>query len=72
MASIVSKKRKRNLHLHVNQKRDIVTYHDEHPKASQQQIAVHFSTLWSNDVKRRTVGDILSQRDKLMSDTVWY
>jgi len=41
-----------------------VCYHNNHPKASQQQIADHFSTLWSSDAKHRTVDDILNQRDK--------
>ena len=62
MAS-VSKKCKRNA-LDIQQKRDIVCYHDNHPKASHQQVADHFTTQWSSDVKRRTVGDILNQRDK--------
>lgn len=63
MMESVSRKRKRNA-LDIHQKKDIVDYHDNHPKKSHQQLAEHFSTLWSIDMKRRTVGDILSQRDK--------
>ena len=38
----------------------IVQYAKDHPKLSQQELANHFTTLWNVDVKRRTVGQILS------------
>ena len=62
----VSRKRKRTA-LDIDQKQRIISYYDK-TKSSQQQIANHFSTLWSMDIARRTVGDILSQRDKWLSD----
>ena len=62
-----SRKRKR-LVLDSSRKREIVKYAEFHSKCSQQDIANHFSVLWDYDVKRRTVGDILSQKDKWNTD----
>ena len=62
-----TRKRKR-LVLDSSRKREIVKYAELHSKCSQQDIANHFSVLWDYDVKRRTVGDILSQKDKWNTD----
>ena len=62
-----SRKRKR-LVLDSSRKREIVKYAELHSKCSQQDIANHFSVLWDYDVKRRTVGDILSQKNKWNTD----
>ena len=61
-----SRKRKRCT-FSLSQKQDVIRYHEKHAKASQQAIADHFSVVWACDVKRRTIGDILQQRDKLMA-----
>ena len=52
-------KRKRTVLDH-DKKCMIVQYAKDHPKLSQQELANHFTTLWNVDVKRRTVGQILS------------
>ena len=61
----VSRKRKRTA-LDIHQKQDIISYYDSKPK-THQQIADHFPTLWSTEVKRRTVGDIISHREKWLA-----
>jgi hypothetical protein len=62
-----SRKRKRIV-LDSTRKREIVKYSGLNPKASQQDIANHFSVIWDYEVKRRTMGDIMSQKDKWNSD----
>lgn len=54
------------------QKREICAYSDLKRKASQQDIADYFTWLWGFEMKRRTVGDILSEREKWIAnnDTV--
>ena len=67
MASVsVTGKRKRSAYT-VAQKQELIQYQDKHPKASQQAIADHFTTVWGCNVGRRTVGDILQQRDKWLA-----
>ena len=58
-----SRKRKRIV-LEPSRKSEIVKYANEHPKASQQDVANYFSVLWDYPVNRRTVGDILARREK--------
>ena len=58
-----SRKRKRIV-LEPSRKLEIVKYANEHPKASQQDVANYFSVLWDYPVNRRTVGDILARREK--------
>ena len=62
----MSHKRKRTV-FSINQKQEIICYQDKHPNASHQTIADHFATVWGVEVKRRTVGDIIQQRDKWLS-----
>ena len=61
-----SRKRKRIV-LKPLKKADIVNYANQHPKASQQDVANHFTALWEYHVNRRTVGDILARREKWQS-----
>lgn len=63
----MSLKRKRTL-LDDKQKRDVINYSKENPKLTQQQIADNFTAKWDIPIKRRTVGDILSQKDFYESD----
>ncbi|XP_069101477.1 tigger transposable element-derived protein 4-like [Argopecten irradians] len=60
-------KRRRN-NLDFDRKSKIVEFFNSNPKCTQQQIADHFTALWGTDVKRRTVGDILANKDKLVRD----
>ncbi|XP_061164992.1 tigger transposable element-derived protein 6-like [Saccostrea echinata] len=53
-------KRKRTT-LDYEKKQIIVQYSKLHPKSSQQELANHFTALWNIDVKRRTVGEILTK-----------
>jgi len=62
----VTRKRKRTTP-DIGQKQQMIPYHDK-TKSSQQQISDRFSTLWSVNIKRRVVGDILSQHDKWLAD----
>jgi hypothetical protein len=61
-----SLKRKRNL-LHDKQKREIISYAKENPKLTQQQIANNLTIKWDIPIKR-TVGDILNQKEFYESD----
>ena len=55
--------RKRNL-LDFKQKREIIDYAMKHPiKSIQQQIADYFSIFLELPVKRRTVRDVLSNKE---------
>jgi hypothetical protein len=56
-------KRKRT-DLGIEQKREICLYKDKNPGASQEEIAGHFNREWKTVISRRTVGDILSQKNK--------
>ena len=60
-------KRKRNL-LDDKQKREIISYAKENPKLTQQQIADNLTIKWDLPIKRRTVGDILNQKEFYKSD----
>ena len=62
-----SLKRKRNL-LDDKQKREIISYAKENPKLTQQQIADNLTIKWDLPIKRRTVGDILNQKEFYESD----
>jgi hypothetical protein len=53
---------KRNL-LDFKQKHEIIDYAVKHPKALWQQIAYYFSIFRELPVKRRTVRDILSNKE---------
>jgi len=64
---MLTPKRKRIL-LDFRQKREIVDYFTNHPKCTQQQIADYFTTLWDVPVKRRTVGDILANKESYDTD----
>lgn len=59
----MSTKRKRT-ELGIEQKREICLYKDINPGASQEDIASHFNREWKIAISRRTIGDILSQKNK--------
>ena len=61
-----SLKRKRNL-LDDKQKREIISYAKENPKLTQQ-IADNLTIKWDLPIKRRTVEDILNQKEFHESD----
>ena len=63
---MLSLKRKRNL-LDDKQKREIISYAKENPKLTQQ-IANNLTIKWDLPLKRRTVGDILNQKEFDESD----
>jgi ABC-type iron transport system FetAB ATPase subunit len=50
------------------QKREIISYAKENPKLTQQQIADNLTIKWDLLIKRRTVGDILNQKEFYESD----
>ncbi|XP_043929608.1 tigger transposable element-derived protein 6-like [Protopterus annectens] len=56
-------KRKRT-DLGIAQKCEICLYKDKNPGASQEEIAAHFNCEWKTVISRRTIGDILSQKNK--------
>ena len=60
-------KRKCNL-LDDTQKREIISYAKENPKLTHQQIADNLTIKWDLPIKRRTVGDILNQKEFYESD----
>ena len=43
-------------------------YFTNHQKCTQQQIADYFTTLWDVPVKRRTVGDIIANKESYDAD----
>lgn len=49
------------------EKSEIAKYGERYSTKSQQEIADHFSTVWKKPVKRRTVGDILKDKQKWIS-----
>jgi hypothetical protein len=50
------------------QKREIISYAKENQKLTQQQIADNLTIKWDLPIKRRTVGDILNQKEFYESD----
>ena len=50
-----------------SQKRDVCLYEEQHPKATQAQILVHFSNEWGVSVGRSTISDILRDKVKWLS-----
>ena len=60
-------KRKCNL-LDDTQKCEIMGYAKENPKLTHQQIADNLTIKWDLPIKRRTVGDILNQKEFYESD----
>ena len=53
--------------LTVLQKKEICIFSDQNPAKSQNEIAIHFSTVFECDVKRRTVGDIIADKKRWLS-----
>ena len=51
----------------ISQKQEVLKYQSDNPKASQQSVGNHFSVVWRCEVKRRTVGDMLQNRDKWLA-----
>ena len=56
-------KKRRRVDISASQKRDVCLYREQHPKATQAQILVHFSNEWGVSIGRSTISDIL--RDKV-------
>lgn len=56
--------------LTTEQKREICLFSAEQPSASQQAIADHFTKIWKNPVRRRTVGDILLAKEKYLAENM--
>ena len=54
----MASKRSRKV-LTMAQKKEIYDYKEKNTKATQDQIAEHFSEIWSTSIARRTVGDSL-------------
>ena len=50
-----------------SQKRDVCLYKEQHPKATQAKILVHFSNEWGVSVGRSTISDILRDKVKWLS-----
>lgn len=50
--------------LAAKQKKAICLYANENKLLSQQEIADHFSLIWGFQMKRRTIGDIIAEREK--------
>ena len=48
--------------LTLEKKKAICDYKDKNTKATQDQIAEHFSRIWNTSIARRTVGDILKRK----------
>ena len=57
-------KKRQRLCLNISEKLLICEYADRNSGKSQQDIADHFSELWSKDIKRRTVGDVIQSKQK--------
>jgi RNA-binding protein YlmH len=49
--------------LNDKQKHEIISYANENPKLTQQQIADNLPIKWDLPIKRRTVGDILNEKE---------
>ncbi|KAL3841513.1 hypothetical protein ACJMK2_019647 [Sinanodonta woodiana] len=62
-------RRTRNLLTH-SQKREIAHYAGDNSNKSHQTIADHFSELWKTTVKRRTVADILKNKEVWEDETL--
>ena len=63
VTAAMDKKRKRNL-LSPDRKREIVKYAENNTKKTHLEIANNFSCLWKTNIVRRTVGDIIAQKEK--------
>jgi len=62
-------KRKR-VALDYEKKTEIIKFAEANPKATQQEISNHFTALWDISIKRRTVGDILTDKSRILSDDI--
>ena len=60
-------KKRRRVDISASQKRDVCLYKEQHPKATQAQILVHFSNEWGVSVGRSTISDILRDKVKWLS-----
>ena len=59
----MSEKRTRRV-LIPEKKKEIVEFKEKNPTFGQQKIADHFTQVWGYPVARRTVGDILKEKEK--------
>lgn len=55
---------KKRTELDMRQKREICIYKENHPQATHEEISKYFNGEWKTAISRRTIGDILSQKDK--------
>ena len=58
--------KRKHITFSISQKQEVIKYQDDNLKASWS-VANHFSVVWRCQVKRRTVGDILQNRDKWLA-----
>jgi hypothetical protein len=56
--------------LNVEQKKEICVYHNNNPGKTQNEIAVVFSAKFGDTVSRRSMGDILANKQKWMDAVI--
>ena len=59
--------KRRRTQFSVSEKKEIIAYKTDHPKATQDEIAAHFAKEWGKQVGRSTVSDILRDKEKWSS-----
>ena len=59
--------KRRRTQFFIAEKKEIVTYKTDHPKATQDEIAAYFVREWGKQVSRSTVSDILRHKEKWTS-----
>ena len=53
--------------LSASQTREICQYKQDHPKASQEEISIHFTGVWGVSIGRSTISDVLRAKDKWLA-----
>lgn len=56
--------KRRRTQFTIAEKKEIISYKNDHPKSSQDEIASYFTLEWGKTVGRSTVGDILRDKSK--------
>ena len=59
--------KRRRTQFSVSEKKEIIAYKTDHPKATQDEIAARFAKEWGKQVGRSTVSDILRDKEKWSS-----
>lgn len=59
--------KRRRTQFSIAEKKEIVAYQADHPKATQSEIASHFSKEWGKQVGRSMISDILRDKSKWTS-----